>query len=65
MLARRLIARAETQVLTVMIIQNVVSPTANLRADEMFAHMEIQQYDGALRLQYLPQAVFLSCRFFK
>ena len=38
--------------LTVMIIQHIVSPARNLKTDEMFADVEIQRYDRVIGEQH-------------
>ena len=48
----RLFGRVQTEVLTVMIIQHVVSPAVDGRADQVFAHIEIQRHDGVVRQQH-------------
>ena len=48
-LVARLFSRAETQVLTVMIIKHIVSPAADSRADEMLADVEVQRNDRVIR----------------
>ena len=51
MWARCSIARAEIQVLTVLIMQIIVSPTGKLRAGEMLGHEKIQRHDRGSRQQ--------------